>query len=167
MKKAMFSITAIIVALAFWFFDASIHYFAYGEPEFEFFPSEFNELWMRITIVSLIFLFGVFADFYSRKMLIAQQNAEALRIYNSMLWATHHVLNNLLNQMQIMRLEATKSADFDQDVIVLYDNAIAEAEGLIKKLSEIENVSEETIKGSVSPESFVTSANRTRTGLPQ
>ena len=151
MKREMFTITGLIVALVFWFFDSSIHYFIYHEPEFRLIPDDFNELWMRIVIVLLIMLFGVFADYFSRKLIVKEKQLEALHIYNSMIHATHHILNNLLNQMQIIRLEALKSEDFDRELIRDYDNAINEAIGLIKKLSNVQDITDENIWASVDP----------------
>ena len=53
-RRNMFAIVAFGIALIFWFFDASVHHFIYGERQFEFIPSDFNELWMRLLIVVLI-----------------------------------------------------------------------------------------------------------------
>ena len=60
---------AIPVALSFWFFDSTIHYFWYDELEFEIIPSDSNELWMRTSIFILLASFGLFADFTSRKII--------------------------------------------------------------------------------------------------
>ena len=164
MKNRMFSIVAFIIAFVFWFFDASIHYFVYGEPQFELIPDDFNELWMRIVITLLIILFGIFADYFSRKLLITQQQLEASRIYTSMIHATHHILNNLLNQMQFFKIEALKSKDFDQEVLTLYDNAINEASELIERLSQVENITEENIWASIDPNKIGDSSNKANPG---
>lgn len=156
----MFSIVAFIIAFVFWFFDASIHYFVYGEPQFELIPDDFNELWMRIVIIILIILFGIFADYFSRKLLITQKQLEASRIYSSMINATHHILNNLLNQMQFFKIEAQKSKDFDQEVLTLYDDAINEASELIERLSKVENITEENIWASIDPNKIRDSSNK-------
>ena len=156
----MFSIVAFFIAFVFWFFDASIHYFVYREPQFELIPDDYNELWMRVVIVLLIILFGVFADYFSRKLLITQKQLEASRIYSSMINATHHILNNLLNQMQFFKLEAQKSKDFDQEALTLYDNAINEASELIERLSKVENITEENIWASIDPNKIRDSSNK-------
>jgi signal transduction histidine kinase len=57
---------AVPVALMSWFFDSFIHYFWYGELEFEIIPSDANELWMRSTIFLLLAAFGLFADYKSK-----------------------------------------------------------------------------------------------------
>jgi len=61
---------AVPVALLSWFFDSIIHYFWYGEAEFEILPSDGNELWMRGTIFLLLAAFGLFADYKSKNSII-------------------------------------------------------------------------------------------------
>ena len=65
-RRHSFFILAIPVAIMSWFFDSFIHYFWYGELEFEIIPSDANDLWMRSTIFLLLAAFGLFADFKSR-----------------------------------------------------------------------------------------------------
>jgi hypothetical protein len=160
MKNWIFSVVAFFIAFVFWFLDTSIHYLVYREPQFELIPDDFNELWMRIVIVLLIILFGIFADYFSRKLLITQKQLEASRIYTSMINATHHILNNLLNQMQFFKIEALKSKDFDQEVLTLYDNALDEASELLERLSQIENITEENIWASIDPNKLGNSSNK-------
>ena len=66
-KKHYFLKFAVPCALLFWFLDSLIHYFWYGELEFEMVPSDTNELWMRSSIFVLLTTFGLFADVQSRK----------------------------------------------------------------------------------------------------
>jgi len=73
MKKNKYSITAFTIAVVFWFLDSTIHYFVYGEPQFEFMPDDFNELWMRSLIVLLIISFGIYADYSTRRLLIKEK----------------------------------------------------------------------------------------------
>jgi signal transduction histidine kinase len=68
-KKHYFFKYAIPVALSFWFIESAIHYFWFGEIEYEIIPSDNNELWMRISIFILLASFGLFADFTSRKII--------------------------------------------------------------------------------------------------
>ncbi|MFT5219141.1 MAG: putative membrane protein [Planctomycetota bacterium] len=161
MKKRKYSIVAFIIACMFWFLDASIHYFVYGEPQFEFIPDDINEFWMRTVIVLLVILFGIYADYSTRKLLIKEKQLEATRIYDSMIYASQHILNNLLNQMQLFKLEALKSDDFDREIIDLYDSAIDEATDLIQKLSQVENITDENIWASVDPAYLAKSSNKT------
>jgi len=77
-----------------------------------------------------------------------EKQLEVIHIYKSMIHASHDVLNGLLNQMQLFKMEAQKSKDFDRDVIKLYDNAIKQASDLADTFSRIEHMSEENIKSS-------------------
>lgn len=65
--KHYFLKLAIPLAISFWFFDSFIHYFFYDELKFEVIPTDGNDLWMRISIFMLLALFGLFADYASRK----------------------------------------------------------------------------------------------------
>lgn len=151
MKKNTFALIGLGVAVLFWLFDSYVHYVVYGEAEFEFIPADLNELWMRIMISVLIVLFGLFADYFTKKLIIKERELKAAHVYNSMVYATHHILNNLLNQMQLVKYEAQKSKDFDQDIIKHYDKCINEAKDLIEKLSSVEEITGDNIWASVDP----------------
>ena len=161
MKKQIFTLVSCVIAFVFWFFESALHYFVFGEAAFEYIPIDHNELWMRIVIVILIVSFGVFTSFFSRKLLIQEKQLEAVRIYNSMLSASHHILNNLLNQMQLFRIEALKSKDFDHKIIRYFDDATNEATELIKKLSAIENITDNNIRAAVDPNKSGLSSDKT------
>lgn len=66
-KRHYFLKYAIPLALLFWLFDSMVHYFWYGEPEFELIPSNTYDLWMRCSVTLLLIAFGLFADYQSRK----------------------------------------------------------------------------------------------------
>lgn len=139
-RRRLFTITAFFIAVIFWLLEASIHYFVFNEPRFEFFPSEVNELWMRIVIFLLIILFGVFADSVTDRIVFKQ--LEVAHTYTSMIHVSHHVLNNVINQMQLFKIEALRNESFDRDVINLYDNAIKEASDLGNTLSKVKDITE-------------------------
>jgi len=157
MKKRLYSIVALVMALLFWFMDALIHYFVYGESQFEIIPSDNNELWMRLVIVLLLLVLGIYADLSSKKLMMKEKQLEAARIYKSMLYASHHIQNNLLNQMQLFKMEALRCDDFDRKIIKLYDDAFNEAADLIQRLSEVEDITEENIWSSVDPDNTANS----------
>lgn len=146
MKNRIFTIAAFEMALFFWIIESVIHYFVFEEQHFELIPSEMNELWMRIVIVFLIMLLGVFADsFISR---IVHKQMEVARVYNSLLQASSHTLENLLKQMHLFKIEAESSADFNRDVIKYYDNSIQQASDLVVKLSNVDKALSEGSHGS-------------------
>jgi len=151
MKKKMFTMASVVMALTFWFFDSLIHHFLYNEPQFELVPEDFNELWMRSVIVLLIMIFGIFADYFTNKIMFKQKQLEVANVYGLMINASINVLNNLINQMRMFEMEALKSKDFDRDVINLYDNAIKEATYLIEALSKVEDITEREISAPAEP----------------
>lgn len=122
-------------------------------------PNELNELWMRTVIVVLISLFGICADYFIKNIVVRDKQLEVARIYNGMINASLHILVNLLNQMQLFKVEAQKSKDFDRDVIKYYDNAIEEASNLIDTLSGLHDITEKTIGTTLSPKRFPGSTN--------
>lgn len=150
-KKRPYTIAAIIIAIGFWFFDTSVHYFFYNEEKFEFIPSDANEFWMRSTIAILIILFGTYIDYSTKKLLLKEKQLEANRIYNSMMSASQHILYNLLHQMQIVRIEALKCEGFNKKIITHFDSAIDKASDLVQRLSDIENITDKNITASVDP----------------
>ena len=158
-KKRPYTIAAIIIAIGYWFFDASIHYFFYNESKFEFIPHNANEFWMRSTITILIILFGVYINYSTKKLLIKEKQLEANRIYNSMMSASQHILYNLLHQMQIVKIEALKCEDFNKKIVTHFDDAIDKASELVQRLSEIENITDESITASVDPMEIANSSN--------
>lgn len=151
MKKRVCTIVGLIVSFVFWFSDSALNLYIYGEPEFEIIPNDINELWMRSVIVILVIVSGVLSDSYSRRLVFEEKQSEAINIYNSMLGASQHILNNLLNQMQIVKLEALKSKQFNQNIIREYDIAFNDAVELISKLSSVEKITSEDIEDSVYP----------------
>ena len=140
------------MSVLFWFADSSVHYFIYGEEVFDFIPDDINELWMRTTIIILMVSFGLFGDFHLKKVLEKERKIEALNIYSSTLNVTHRIINDLLDQMELIRIEALRSSDFNKDVIKCYDIAANEALMLIDKLSGIKEVTSNNIKESINPE---------------
>ena len=143
MKNRIFTITGIVLAFVFWFFDSSVHYFIYGEQGFEVIPSDFNELWMRLVIVTLFMLFGIFSDSFAKNNMIKEKQWEVVNAYTDMLHASSEVLDNLLGQMQLFKQEAQRSKDFDQNVIKLIDESINDASRLVDTLSKLEDMTDQ------------------------
>ena len=140
---------AIPLALSYWVLECIIHYFGYGELEFELIPSDFDELWMRIVIVILLVSFGIYADKHTKSIL--DKEKEKRIVFEATVRSTHHILNNILNQMQYYKIVAAKNMAFDDETNELYENTITEGKELIKKLSSVDELTEENIIDSVYP----------------
>ena len=68
-----------------------------------------------------------------------------------MLASTHHVLNNFLNQMQIFKMTAERTPDFDPNVLTLYSRIMKDAKEQIDALGSITDIDEASIHNSVAP----------------
>ncbi len=135
-KNKTFTVAAFEMALFFWVLESVLHYFIFEEPAFEFIPSEPNELWMRVVIVFLIMLLGVFADAFIRR--VVERQMEVAHAYNSLIQVGNETLENLLQQMNLFKHEAQRSCDFDKDVLGYYDNAITQASELVEKFANVD-----------------------------
>lgn len=76
---------------------------------------------------------------------------EKYKIYKAMISSTHHIMNNFLNQIQLIKITAEEMPDFDSEILEIYEKTLNEATRQIRALSSIKNIDEDTIKDSVSP----------------
>ena len=76
---------------------------------------------------------------------------EKIKIYKAMMSSAHHVLNNLLNQVQIFKMTAEATPGFDPQVLSLFDAVMDEASIQVEALGSISSIDEVTIRQSVSP----------------
>ena len=154
-QKPRYAIYSIIVATCFWFFDSVVHYFFYGESEFEWIPSEFNELWMRSTIIFLILSLGAYAQHSTRKMIEAEhaklllqeqlnqalqneldlQHAQA-EVTRETVMQMHDIINNFLNNLLLFKMEAEDSKSISTESLKLFDHIVQEASTKIRDLGE-------------------------------
>jgi len=149
MEAYKFRILCILLSMVFWVAESAIHVIYFGDTNFEIFPSDGNELWMRSLIVVMLFCFGMYVDAVIKKIKLKEK--EKLDVYRSMMYASQHILNNFLNQMLIVKMEAEKCEAFDRNVLASYDSISAEATMLIKKLESVSDLSGENIIDSVLP----------------
>lgn len=152
MKNNIFTCIGFFIGILIWLLESIVHHFIFNDPSFEVIPHDINEIWMRSCIFFLFVSFGVSADLFTRKLVEKEKQLEAVTIYKSMIHAVHHILNNLLNQMQIFKMEAENCKDFNTNIIMYFDLVRDEAEDLVKKLSSVEELTGDNIKASVYPE---------------
>lgn len=76
---------------------------------------------------------------------------EKENIYRATIHGTQHILNNLLNQLYIIKREIENHPTFSKDVAGKFDSMLIEAGNLVENLSSVENVEEEEIRKSVHP----------------
>jgi hypothetical protein len=151
-KDRAFTLYALLLAVAYWLVEIGVHRFLWHEPDFKLVPEDPDELWMRGLVVLLIVTNGAVIDYFSARLAKTRHELKAQEVYGSMLQASYHILNNLLNQMQMFRLEAEESGDFDSKVLASYDTCVAEASHLLQSLSEVEHLNADNIWASVNPD---------------
>ncbi|WP_035084903.1 hypothetical protein [Aquimarina latercula] len=111
--------------------------------------TEKYELDEAIFIWALVFLFFAILNIIS--FLIRKKESQKRKVYRSMLYANNHIIKNLLYQIQILRMEAKKDPNFDNQVIRMFDNSIEEAQILVDNLSKIKKIDSKDIYDSIKP----------------
>jgi hypothetical protein len=152
MHFSHFGLRAVAFAAIYWLMESSLHHLVFDGKAFEFWPSDPNELSMRLTIVVLIILFGCYADGRTRALL--RKEREKQQIFNATVGSAMHIINNLLNQMQYFKMKAEDSGDFDRSTLELYDRTMDEGQELLERLSSVDELSEATIRMAVHPDSL-------------
>ena len=148
-KKTYYKSLGLILATGSWFAGALVHLLVYGELQFQLIPHDPDKLWMRSAIFLLLIGLGMYADYHTREMV--RKEREKLEVYKSTVQASHHILNNYLNQMHLFRLKAEDCPDFDPDLLVLYEKVSEEARDLVSRLGSVEEMTHTAITGSVYP----------------
>ena len=99
-----------------------------------------------------IFVVFSFLDLFKRQEAHrAHADLEKIKIYKAMLSSAHHILNNFINQMTIVKMTAEDTPGFDPNTLTIYDQIISDAAEQIDALSTITDISEESIIESVKP----------------
>jgi hypothetical protein len=144
-----FTLLGFGLALLYWVAESIIHRFVYAEAFFEIFPSDVNEFWMRLLIVALIIGFGMFADNRARKIRASEQ--EKHEVFLATVRSTQHILNNLLNQLQLAFYDLEKEGCLEHETTKLLKYSIREGKEQVERLSTVSDISSETIEKSVKP----------------
>ena len=149
MDRYKFSLLGLGLALVYWFAESVIHRFVYAEEFFEIVPSVVNEFWMRLSIIVLIVTFGVFADNRARRIRASEK--EKRDVYVATVRSTQHILNNLLNQLQLAFLDLEKEHCLESETRILLERSIREGKEQVERLSSVTDISGESIEESVRP----------------
>lgn len=109
---------------------------------------EIDEFIIPAVILVLCALFDMFRWRKEHKV-----EREKIKIYKAMMSSTHHVLNNFLNQMQLFKITAEATPDFDPEILGFYDQIMNDASAQIDALGSITKIDEISIHDSVAPKS--------------
>lgn len=139
-----FKTMGLFFSIVYWLSDSIVELVVHHKLHFEWFPSDPNELGIRSVIVLLVFITSSYADHYT--YLLRKHEWEKSQLFEETVRASHHILNNLLNQMNYYKLLAEESHDFDHEELVKFDTMMREAKAQILALEEIGAVSTDSIK---------------------
>ena len=149
MDRYKFSLLGLGLAFFYWFAESIVHRFVYAEEFFEIVPTDVNELLMRLSIIVLIVIFGVFADNRARRIRATEK--EKRDVYVATVRSTQHILNNLLNQLQLAFLDLEKEHCLEIETRKLLEKSIREGKEQVERLSSVSDISGESIEESVRP----------------
>jgi hypothetical protein len=148
---ARFIVTALALCSAYWVLQTVVEGLLAPARGYVFLPTEPDRLLLRGTVVVLLIVFGFNADRQTRLALAADR--ERLEIHMALMGATHHILNNLLNQAQLLLLTTEEGRPVDpatrDDVCASFE----EAERLVIKLGQLDELSGAAIREAVLPQS--------------
>ena len=148
MKNYKFTTIITVVAAVYWVFESLIHYFIFLDSyRAAFLPMDGNELWMRLGIVVLIIVFGVYVDIQTEKLLAKER--EKKDVFIATVSSTQHILNNLLNQMQIILFGSDGSAPIDDETKKMFKQALVEGKEQVSRLSSVTEIDEAAIRESI------------------
>jgi hypothetical protein len=149
MDRYKFTILGFGLALLYWVAESVIHRFVYAEAFFEIVPSDVNEFWMRLLIIVLIVGFGMFADNRARKIRASER--EKHEVFLATVRSTQHILNNLMNQLQLAFYDLEKEGCLEHETTRLLKRSIREGKEQVERLSAVSEISSEIIEESVRP----------------
>jgi hypothetical protein len=149
MRQRRFTIFGVSLAVLYWFAESVIHRYVYAEDFFEIVPSDSNEFLMRVVIIALIVGFGIFADNRAKK--IRRKEQEKRDVYLATVRSTQHILNNLLNQLQLVFFDLDERHELDSKTRKLLKRSIKEGKEQVERLSSVTELNSESIQDSVRP----------------
>jgi signal transduction histidine kinase len=148
-KKCKYTLSAFVVSLAILVIGRGAHLLAEGACSLYLLPQNPHDRTMFLVVSSILVVMGFCADRNAR-LFIAHEE-EKRRIFLSTVAASQHVLNNFLNNMLYFQQQARESRALDDKTLKLYDTVIHDAAEQLKKLGEIQEISERKIRETVYP----------------
>ncbi len=76
-------------------------------------------------------------------------------IFRATVHSTQHILNNLLNQLILVKMEIDRQPTFNKDVAIKFEAMKKQASNLVTQLSTLQEIDEQKIKDSVYPLVFL------------
>ncbi len=149
MTKYTLTLVGVSIAIAVLLFT-KLTGFELFEAVVDFFVEiEHYELDEFVIPLGIVLVFALFDQARMRRSHRVER--EKIKIYKAMLSSTHHILNNFLNQMLLVKLAAKETPGFDPKVLALYEQIVGDASTQIEALGSITRIDEVSIHKSVEP----------------
>ena len=78
-----------------------------------------------------------------------QKEQEKKEIYFATIESSQHIINNLLNQLQYIKMEIEECDNLDKDTISIFNEIVNESSVLMNKLSSVKDINKNDIKDSI------------------
>ncbi len=78
---------------------------------------------------------------------------EKEKVYLATIYGAEHIVNNLLNQLQVVEIEIERHPQFDKGISSMFSGMQEEAALLMKDLSAVKNIDDKAIITSITPKS--------------
>ncbi len=103
-------------------------------------------------VITIVVLLTVLL-FYFQQVFYFQQarEREKQKLFKATVRATQHILNNLINQMQLFKMEADRTQAFDERIKKLFMESLQEGQDLVSRLGRVSEITEDAISKSVAP----------------
>ena len=76
---------------------------------------------------------------------------EKEKIYQATIHGAQHITNNLLNQLQLVKLEIKNHPKFNNEISSMFGEMLTEANTLMEELSTVDKIDDTTIRQSIHP----------------
>jgi len=139
-RQSIFIISLMFAAIS-WLGESLIHFYILNHGQaFELIPGDFNELWMRAVIFSLIVIFGIYAQRHANKKIDVEE--AKMRTLKATMNTVEDRVGNALAGIKLLLVGAEESnfvnKETYQKLIILIDETFED----LRKLSSIEKINE-------------------------
>lgn len=149
LKNYKYTLGGLIFSLLISLTSRAVQFYSTGSFPLHFLPPDSHDRSMFLLVSALLVFLGFLAD--RNTSLIIAHEEEKRRIFASAVGASQHILNNFLNNMLYFQQQARESQALDEKTLKLYDTVIHGAAEQLKKLGEIQEISEKNIRETVYP----------------
>jgi len=140
-ERQLFLIISLISAAIFWCGESLMHFAVLdqGKP-FELIPSDFNELWMRAFISTLVAIFGLYVQRQVNKRQDVKE--EKMRTLKATMNTVHDRVGNALSGIKMILVDGANNNRVDEETYRRVTAVIDETFEDLRKFSNIEKINE-------------------------